>query len=258
MTPRDYERAKRSIGPPGDVRSQTTCQCSEPRHTARRMASGPWAKGGPCGDERAESATVVLARRSSEAVGALELSDTVDPRGVYEHRGSSFGPHSGVVGVPVIVGAAGGEEDVAQQESQVLRVDAIRWIVWTDHFARTVHADPAPLGAPECCYGWVGTQGAQLDPAIRHEPDNRLAGERMFEDPRVDQRRVWRAVWSNHTDRAEAVILRDHRADQIEIVVHGCQVCQAGPAMAPSRMSVLGTSADGPSVNTATCAHLRC
>src|SRR5262249_58851851 len=53
----------------------------------------------------------------------------VDPLWREQDRHTPFGGHRLVVGAEVIVGATGGGVDLAEQQPQPLRVDAIQWVV---------------------------------------------------------------------------------------------------------------------------------
>ena len=82
--------------------------------------------------------------------------------GVIRTDGAVLLDHLGVVGVPVVVGATGGGEDLAEQQAQPLGVDARVRVVGPDELGPALDGGPLPPGAHGDRDLGTGPQVAQL------------------------------------------------------------------------------------------------
>ena len=99
--------------------------------------------------------------------------------------------HDAVKGVPVVMRAAGGGEDVPEKDSELLGVEVRLRIVGTDKRHRTFHRHPLPPRSGD-------ERGAGSRPEIRElvgiatrdEADHRFVRHRMTEHTGVHDRRL--------------------------------------------------------------------
>ena len=89
------------------------------------------------------------------------------------------------------MGAAGGGEDLPQQQSQAFGIDAHQCIGRAGQVNRALDREPLPAG-PEHDGGQRSrSQVAELGGAtLGDEPDHRRTGDGMVEHARIDDRRL--------------------------------------------------------------------
>src|SRR5206468_815703 len=78
-----------------------------------------------------------------------------------EYGNPAFCGHHAVVLVPIVVGAAGGDEDVAQQKAKAFSIDPVERVVGTHELNRALHAYPLPTGADHDGGAGTGPEVAQ-------------------------------------------------------------------------------------------------
>ncbi len=123
-----------------------------------------------------------------------------------QHHRAVLGRHLGVVGVPVVVGAARGGEHLAEQEAQTLRVDRRMRVVGPDQLGAALDRRPLPSRPHGDGDLGPGTQVPQLGGAVGHERQHVVAGHGVGEDAGVDHRRLDGAVAPERRDRHQEVL----------------------------------------------------
>ena len=124
-----------------------------------------------------------------------------------EYGGSSLLGHDAVIGVPVVVRAAGGREDVAEQGPQALAVDFGMRVVGTENLGVSLDGCPSPAGARDDGGSRIGAKMVQLAGAAdSHECDDLHTRQRMWHDPGVDHRRLDAAIAAQRAQHAQSVI----------------------------------------------------
>src|SRR5688572_20511027 len=93
---------------------------------------------------------------------AVSAGVGVDPTGGDEHGGAAFLAHRPVVGVPVVVLAAGSREDLPQQDPQPLVVHLGTGVVGTYQLGAALDSGPLPSCADDHSDGRVGPQMVEL------------------------------------------------------------------------------------------------
>ena len=98
-----------------------------------------------------------------------------------------FFAHHPVVGVPVVVGAAGCGEDLTKDHPQPLIVHVGMRVVGSDQLGGPFDSGPAPTVAGGDRGAWIGAQVAEFAGAAdSYQRDDRFVGQRVREDSGVD------------------------------------------------------------------------
>jgi uncharacterized membrane protein len=101
-------------------------------------------------------------------------SVAVDASGNDEHSGAVVGEHDAVVLVPIVVAAAGGHEDLAQEQPQPVGVEPGARVVGSDDLAVALNGGPLPTGAERDGDLWASAEVAHLDIAVGDEGNDGL------------------------------------------------------------------------------------
>ena len=111
----------------------------------------------------------------------------VDPVGADERGGSAFLGHGPVVGVPVVVLAAGGGEDLRGQQAESFGVEPGMGIVRPGQLGVSFDCRPLPAVAERGGHLGPGAQAGELYRAVGDERQSGPAGGRVRDDARVDE-----------------------------------------------------------------------
>jgi hypothetical protein len=106
----------------------------------------------------------------------------VDPFRGYQDRGAAFFRHDPVVGVPVVVCAPGGSEDLPQQNADAFSVQPEQSVVRARQISRAFHRRPIPAGPDHHGHTRTRPQVRELVAlASGHESGDRQPGDRVVE-----------------------------------------------------------------------------
>ena len=137
---------------------------------------------------------------------------------MHEDGGAAFVAHYLVVGVKVIVRAAGRGEDLAEQQAQPLGVDALHGVIGA------CQVDPAFYGRPlparpddDVRVGALAPVGELAGAADGDHPDHVIAGARMRQDTRVHHRRRDRAIGTGCADHDETMVACDQTLEILDV-----------------------------------------
>jgi hypothetical protein len=115
--------------------------------------------------------------------------------------------HGLVVGVPVVVGAAGSGEDLAEEESELLMVDALVWVVGADQGCGSFDGGPLQAGAGHDGDEGVGAKvGEFVCSSSGDERDDVGVVEWRVGDSGVHDADLRGVIGASGDDDAEAVV----------------------------------------------------
>lgn len=174
--------------------------------------------GDPCWESMGARGLGLVAERRGDIERALPMLEDA-PRfcrrlpdaylWVEAYGRASLLAHRSVVGVPILVGAACGAEDLAKQDPEPLVVYLGVGIVGPDELGATFHRGPPPAGSDHDGDGGIGAQMGELAGATGGDQrDDAVTGHGMGNDTGVDDRGVRGVVGAERDDDTEAVVER--------------------------------------------------
>ena len=122
------------------------------------------------------------------------------------------------------MGAARGQEDLAQEQAQGIALDTVEVVVGTDQVGVALDRHPLPPRPQDGGEAGPGPEVTELGAApLGDEAEHGAAVDRVFEDSCVDHRRLYRAVGPGGRDHRQPVIPRNHRPQLLHALVdaHG-------------------------------------
>src|SRR5271165_5085518 len=127
-------------------------------------------------------------RQASRGTSSCPCSSVgVDPVWADEHGGSAFLGHGSVVGVPVVVLAAGSGEDLSEQQAESFGVEPGLGIVRPGQLGVSFDCCPLPAVAERGGHLGPGAQVGELYRAVGDERQSGLASGWVRDDARVDE-----------------------------------------------------------------------